>query len=222
MDRITAWDHLHTGGPAPATPGLTHPTCPPTRGQRSPSLVHPVERPPSLPPFPGGQRVKECSKSTSHQRAMPGTPPTEVLGKCWALGRAHATAGQDPGAGGGGRNHLPRASRDHRPGACGGDRRGATAGPGSPPGHAADRAVAVDTAGDVTVCPLLAWGPEAGSCAPGRAAAGGDAGAEVRGPRGRRGKVAPGPLHRAARRGHLPAGPSPLPGWPEPRGHRSD
>lgn len=110
-------------GPAPATPGLTHLTCPPTRAQRNPSLVHEAERPPSLPPFPGGQRVKECSKSTSHQRAMPGTvPPTEVLGKCWALGRAHATAGQDSGAGG--PNHLPRASRDHRPGACGGDREG--------------------------------------------------------------------------------------------------
>lgn len=43
-----------------------------------------------------------------------------------------------------------------------GTRAGATAAPGSLPGHAADSAVAVDTAGDVTVCPLLAWGPEAG------------------------------------------------------------
>lgn len=38
----------------------------------------------------------------------------------------------------------------------------ATAAPSSPSGHAQDCAVAVDTVSDVTVCPLLAWSPEAG------------------------------------------------------------
>lgn len=38
----------------------------------------------------------------------------------------------------------------------------ATAAPSSPSGHAQDCAVAVDNISDVTVCPLLAWSPEAG------------------------------------------------------------
>lgn len=39
---------------------------------------------------------------------------------------------------------------------------GTTATTSSPSGHAQDCAVTVDTVGDVTVCPLMARGPEAG------------------------------------------------------------
>ena len=120
---------------------------------------------------------------------------------------------------------------------------GATAAPSSPSGHAQDCAVSVDTVGDVTVCPLLAWGPEAaihsaqsGSASNRRR---GKVGVwcgsrEGRGPREVAGggrKVAPRPLGCAARCGrYLPRAtsgilptahaPAHLPGWLEPQGHR--
>lgn len=79
---------------------------------------------------------------------------------------------------------------------------------GGPWGHAPHSAAAVDTAGDVSVCPGLARGPEAGILRAG-AGAGGDAGAQVRGRAGGAGRRRQRPW--AARLGVGTSRPAPRP-----------
>lgn len=51
---------------------------------------------------------------------------------------------------------INRVDDNRAQGAAGGERSGVTVAPSSPSRHAPDCEVAVDTLGDVTVCPLLA------------------------------------------------------------------
>ena len=121
--------------------------------------------------------------STSYQRVvLRSAPQTEALGKC-VLGKAGykpllwpcSNSGTGPqGArvldlNGTTARACPHAHSAPRPAGpaeaqepAGGERGGGHSGPRFPIRAAQDCAVAVDTVSDVTVCPLLAWSPEAG------------------------------------------------------------